>query len=698
MPFIKYYIDFKNFELKDLRIELKRLQSEPEDSLIELEGAENVAILETVDQDDDKTKSVRGRRMNVGFNSEYSLADFIFKTADTFAEDEVDYQGRIIMDGGAIPFIGNMVKDDITEAFQPRPNPVRLSLGDGFGALKSIELTESDGDVPVGHYRLIDYIYLCLRHINYDELPVFVAFNLYELDTDPVTSNAFWDQFLDALTFETDVNKRDDCYTVLEKILDAFGCFITFDNSAYYIIRWDEWDNTTGTVTTLRLAEFSMVDSVGPVFEGYTTLDVDKTIASDYDPDYEGFYLSFDSAQKRFQQLYNGVRHIYKFEQPKELPCNSAFLRGELSAIQPVDPLKENYDYECWTMYKDVPPITNNGKSYIRVVKNSIGYEIDRFVLFEVQPDFTTTYYIESQPIPVNQFDRLKISVDVKHDGQIETADNGFSEVVMIVRLTTTDATYYKLDGGALDRDGGTWVASDSTFATGSNSSIDRYFNGLDDDTIYSNVTLQNVDYSQPMPQGGFITIVLMQSYKVDEFETHFSNLKVELIPLIGGSYETVKGQQTSVGYTGDRILEKQMFIGESPHPIFKGALKKFIGPGWGPTESWQNYLDIFVLSDIGGTLARFIGYQWYNTFRLTRTVIETDVQGLTDNIPSQINRWTIKHGNQENKYFMLTSIRGMNFGNCGWTGVFVETSYGPGDRLYSGATDPLFLNFKYLR
>src|SRR6188768_1568732 len=213
MQFIKYYIDFKNFEEKDLRIELKRLQSEPEDSLIELEGAENVAILDTVDQDDDKTKSVRGRRMSVGFNSEYSLADFIFKTADTFAEDIVDYQGRIIMDGGAIPFIGNMVKEDITEAFQPRPNPVRLTCGDGFAALKGIELTESDGDVPTGHYRLIDYIYLCLRHINYDELPVFVAFNLYELDTDPVTSNAFWDQMLDAITFETDVNKRDNCFT-----------------------------------------------------------------------------------------------------------------------------------------------------------------------------------------------------------------------------------------------------------------------------------------------------------------------------------------------------------------------------------------------------------------------------------------------------------------------------------------------------
>lgn len=697
MPFIKRYIDFKNFELKDLRIELKRLQSEPEDTLVEMEGSEDVCILETVEQDDDKTKSVRGRRLNVGFNSDVSDI-FNPDTAEFFAEDEVDWQGRIIMDGGAIPFIGPLVKDDISEAFQPRPNPVRLPCGDGFGVLKGIELAESDGDVIRGEFRLIDYIYLCLRHINYDELPVFVAFNLYELDTDPDTSNAFWDQFLDAITFETDVNKRDDCYTVLEKILDALGCFITFDNSAYYIIRWDEWDDSTGSVTILRFAEFSMIDADGPAFVGYTTVNVDKTIVHDQDIDYEGFYLSFDSAQRRFQQLANTIRHIYKFEQPKELPCNSAFLRGELSVIQPVDPLKKNYDYECWTMKKGLPPGTNDGTSYIRVVENSVGYETDRFLLFSVQPSPDADYYIESEDIPVNQFDKIKISVDIKHDGQVETADNGFSYVAMFVKLFGDDTTYYKLDGGSLVRDGGEWIETDVDFTTGVNGTIDRIFNGLDDDTVYDNVSLMNVEFSQPMPKNGYITICLFQNKKSAEFETHFSNLKVELIPLINAVYGQVIGQQTQVGYTGPRILEKQMYIGESPHPIFKGALKKFVGGEYVLTESWQNYLDIFVLSDIGGTLARFIGYQWYNQFKRTRTVIESDIQGLTDNLPSQINRWIIKHGDQEDKYFMLTSIRGMNFFNCGWVGVFVETSRAAGDRAYSGATDPTFLNFKYLR
>jgi hypothetical protein len=685
MPFIKRYIDFKNFELKDLRIELKRLQSEPEGSLIGMEGSNEVAILETVEQDEDKTKSVRGRRLNIGFNSDSDI--FSPDTSEFFAEDEVEWQGRIIMDGGAIPFIGNMVKDDITEAFQPSPNPVRLTCGDGFGALKDIELTESDGDIPRGHFRLIDYVTLCLRHINYDELSIFIAFNLYELDTDPVTSNAFFDQMLDALTFETDVNKRDNCFTVLEKILDALGCFITFDNSRYYIIRWDEWDDSTGSVTTLRFAEFTFEGA----FVGYTTIDVDRTIIQDQDPDYDGFYLSNDSAQKRFQIRTLGIRHIYKFEQPKEVPCNSSFLNGDI--ITDTATLK-TYEIECWEMFKGPPNVSNDGDSYIRVILAG-GQETERFVVFAVQPT-NLQYYIESQRIPVNQFDKFSLSVDIKHDGQVETAAGSGNYNMMQVRLYANDSTYYTLDPIDLVTTFSSWVASNSTWSI-NNRYFKRFFDGTEDDTEWHNVGI-DFEGNAAIPKDGYITICLHQTKKSDQFETHFSNLNFKIFPIIDGTYDVLQGQQLEVGDRTGRVSEKQMFIGESPHPLYKGALKKFDGTNYILTESWLNFNDILVLSDIGGTLSRFIIYQYHNQFKRTRTVIESDIQGLTDNIPSQVNRWYIKHGDQDAKYFMMTSIRQMNFYNCGWTGVFVETSTGAGDRSYAGATDPTFLTFKYIQ
>ncbi len=686
MEFVYYNIDFKNFELKNIRVQLKRLQSEPESTIRELQGGEPVCVLETVDQDEDKTKSVRGRKLQIIFNSDDTDP---YKNATNFAEDDAAYQGRVIMDGGAVPFVGTLVQDDISEAFQPRPNPVQLVFGDGFGALKQIELTESDGDIPRGHFRLIDYVWLCLRHINYDELPVFIAFNLYELDTDPVTSNAFWDQFLDALTFETDVNKRDDCFTVLEKILDALGCFITFDDSAYYIIRWDEWDITyPGVVTTLRFAEFSLTSS-GPAFVSYSTINVDKTIVSTTDPDYEGFFLSFDSAQKRFQIKYSAIRHIYRFEQPKEVPCNSNFLNGTIISDTPT---LKTYEIDCWTMFRAIPNVSNDGDSYIRVVING-GQETERYAVMAVQPS-NALYYIESQPIYVKQFDKFTLSVDMRHNGQVETGAGPGTYDVMQVRFYADNGDHWIFHPPKTGEPLIYWELSAVDWST-NNHFFERNFDGTDDDTIWNQFGINFEDMTAGIPDNGYITILLVQVKKPNQFETQFSNLKFTLYPIIDGTYDILKGQQTEVGAgTGFRILEKEFFIGESPHPIYKGALKKFSGGKYVLTQSWQNYLDIFVLSDIGGTLARFIGFQWANTFRLTRTVIETDIQGLTDNIPSQINRWIIKHGDQENKYFMLTSFREMNFGNCGWQGVFVETSYSAGDRTYNSS----LLNFKYIR
>jgi hypothetical protein len=687
MEFIYYNIDFNNFEQDDIRVQIKRLQSEPESTIRTLEGGDPVAVLETVEQDEDKMKSVRGRRLTIGFNS-YDTP--VYANADNFATDDVELQGRIILDDLSVPFIGNLVKQDISEAFQPRPNLVFLKCGDGFGALKQIELTESDGDIPRGHFRIIDYIYLCLRHINFDELSVFVAFNLYEVDTDPVTSHAFWDQFLDALTFETDVNKRDDCFTVLEKILDALGCFITFDNSRFYIIRWDEWDDSTGSVTTLRFAEFSMIDISGPAFVDYSTINVDNIIAHDQDVDYNGHYLSFDSAQKRYQIKNSRVTHIYKYEQPKEVPCNSSFLNGDIISDTPT---LKTYEIDCWTMFKGLPNVTNDGDSYIRVVLNS-GYERERFVVMAVQPA-AADYYIESQPIPVNQFDKFSISVDLKHDGQVETIAGAGNYNVMQVRLYANDGTHYIYDPVDQVTATSSWFTSASDWST-NNKFFKRFFDGADDDTLWNGLS-NDFDIVAPIPDSGYITILLHQTKKSDQFETHFSNLKFTLVPIINGTYDQLKGQQYDIiGNQSNIVTEKQMYIGESPHPLYKGALKKFDGSNYVLTETWQNFNDILVLS--GERLGKFILFQWWNQLRLTRTVIESDIQGLGDNFPSLINRWSIKHGDQDDKYFMLTSFTGMNLANCGWHGVFVETSFSAGDRSYAGASDPAVTTFKYIQ
>lgn len=783
---VSYFIEFVNFEEQSIQLAIDTLNQpaiDPADAIEPyLEGSESPVILESVEVDDDKTKVIKGRRLTCGFNSSdpvpFTGGTTLANDVNTFSdgdEDDFRVQLNISSGPGTIPFVGNLILDDNTEAFQPRPNPVRLFASEGLGSLKDIKLRDGE-DVPVGHYTLIEYIYMCLNNIR-TGTNVYVAMNLFEkirfrklsanfnitatnkfripydelgfleigdtieitgstlgndgsytitnitvngttsIDIEVSTStftlettevwifrsngHTFSDIYLDATTFETDVNERDDCYTVLNKILDAYGCFITYDTigpiGGWYIIRWDEYDLATTGATTLKFANY--IYSSSPVFVNYSNVDADRIIAHDGDPSYDGCSLSQDSAVKRFQRRAKSVSHTYNYELPKEIPCNSAFLRGELSVTQPVDPLEKNYDYECWTMYKGFPPITNNGTSYIRTVTNSLGNESDRYLLFEVQPDFSDVYYVISEPFFVNEGDRVNISCDVKHNGQVETLDTGFSYPVMAVQLYGEDNTYYRLDGGSLVRNGGTWNTFDSDFSPGSgtNGGIDRIFNGTYDDTTYDNVTLQGADYSNPIPKTGYIRIVLLQAYRANQYETHISNLKVEYFPLINGSYTNLTGQEVKVNDSSNsrKNIEHEMFISDSPIRLFKGALKKYDGTNYVLTETWNYYHDPTILTDT--TLAKHIVFQWWNQFRSTRTVIETDVQGLgtsaTVGPPGMVYRWKILHGDQEDKKFMLTSFRNMDFRTCGWSGVFVENSSTDGDRDY---TDDF--SFKYIQ
>jgi len=764
MPFVQYEINFDNFEEQNVNVRIQD-QDGPADAVTTLQASDEAlppVVMESVNTDDDKTTSIKPKRLRIGFNSDDD------NDVRTFSDGGDDKFLVVLITGGiAAPFIGNLTLDDNQEAFQPRPNPVQLVGVDGLNSLSNIELKTWDGEIAVGHFSIIEFVSMCLSNLAPGQ-QVRVVMNLYEktrfrflsanfnitatdtfripyehlgflevgdtieiTDSDfndgsytiiaitpnPTTSidiqvststfvletsevyifrsngHTFSDIFLDALTFEEDIDVREDCLTVLTKILDAFGCFITYDSDGWYIIRWDEYDGQAA-ISTMKAAVF---DADTGDFQTYEDLDLNKVIAHDEDVLYEGYRLSNDNALRRFQRKAKSINHVYKYETPKEIPCNSAFTRGELSATQPVDPLERNYDYECWTMYKGLPPVTNNGTSYIRVVTDAGGYETDRYVLFEVQPDFTTTYYIESEPIFVNQFDKINVSVDVKHNDQVETADTGFSYVVMIVKLYGDDGTYYKLDGGSLVRDGGTWVVSDSTFFTGVNSSIDRIFNGTYDDTTYDNVTLQNADSSDPIPKSGYIRIVLMQSYRVDTYETHFSNLKVEYIPYIDKSYTKIIGQQTKITDSNTSRInkEKQMFISDSPKKLFKGAMKKFDGTNYVLTETWNYLTDTTVLPD--SRMSLFILYQWWNQFRKTRTVIESDFQGINSSdefgIPGLIYRWKINHEDETNKYWMLTSLRDLNFRTCGWAGVLVETSSADGDRIYTDTFE-----FKYIQ
>lgn len=777
---VSYFIDFVNFEEQAIQLAIDTLDQPalPVDEVINpfLTGSESPVILESVEVDDDKTKVIKGKRLTCGFLSTDPVP-FVggvtrANNVDTFSDgDEANFRVQLNVNSGpgSIPFLGSLVLDDNTEAFQPTPNPVRLYASEGLGSLKDVPLRESDDDVPVGHFRIIDYLYLCLNRIRQAD-NIYVAMNLYEKsrfrklsanfnvtatnkfripydqlgflevgDTieitgstlgnngsytitniveNPTTSidievststfvlettevwvfrsnnHTFWDIMLDALTFENGVNERDDCATVINKILDAFGCFIVFDdagsNQGWYIIRWDEYDRITTGSTTLKFAKF--VYGAFPTFDQYMDIDLDRIIAHDSDLQYTGHRLSNDSAVKRFQRRWKSIAHIYNFQQPLEVPCNVNLLRGTVD--DDVIPLK-TYIPDCWTLHNEFGSLETTPTSELRiwVRYDDNGNETERYLVLTPTSTGDTKNYAKSQGIEIIEKDKFEFSVDYSADTD-NSEDGPATTFIGLIALYGDDGSVWVLgDNGSpewklsnddisVNRDMYAWVFGASS--------------GSEDYTEFRTYSIE----SPPAPVDGKVYIHLFAANQVnpiDDFAIRYNNIQFTYIPFINGGYRTINGQQSKV--TGDnnsrKNIEHEMFIGESDKKILKGALKKFDGVNYVLTETWNYYHDPTVLTD--SKLAKHIVYQWWNQYRKTRTVIETDIQGLgtssTIPPPSMIHRWEILHGDQDDKKFMLTSFRNMDFRTCGWTGVFVETSDADGDRNYDDDFE-----FKYIQ
>ena len=678
MPFVGLYtLDFKNYEGQTVETQLQDFEGPLTANQVLLASDEpNLApaVMESVNTDDDKTTSIKSKRLRLGFNSDDD------NDVSTFSDGgEGRWLVRILTGSIALPFIGNLVLDDNSEAFQPRPNPVQLISSDGLNSLRDVELRTLAGELPIGHYTIADYLAMCLNNLIPGQ-QMRVVMNLYEEDSDETTSHTFSDIFLDALTFEKDVDTREDCLTVLTKILDAFGCFICYDHDGWYIIRWDEYDATGTSILTHRAAVYDANDGS---FQTYELIDLTKVIAADYAAEYEGYRLSQDNALRRFQRKAKEVKHTYKFELPKDFPCNANFTRGAL--ITAVSPTESHFQIDCWDFYKGPPNVSNDGTAYTEVRYDGNGYETERFAVLEVQPT-NLQYYLESQPIAVKEGDKFSFFVDIRHDGQVETSGADGNYNVAQIRLYASDSTYYTLDPQDEATPISSWVASDATWTT-NNRYFKRFYNGTEDDTTWNTVG-QELEFLPEILKDGYITICLHQTKKSDQFQTHFSNIKFDYRPLINGTYKTVSGQEVKVSDDTNlsrRVIEKEMFIGESPGLHYKGTLKKFDGTNYVLTESWTDFISPSITTN---RLAWFIVFQWWNQYRKTRTVIETDIQGINSDqefgIPGLIYRWKISHANEGDKFFMLTSLRDLNFRTCGWSGVFVETSDFDGDRVYT--------------
>lgn len=146
-----------------------------------------------------------------------------------------------------LEWLGWLDNDLITEPFLDVPVEMELSANDGLSILKTTDLQTQSGDQMWGLYRMKEFIANALYRTRLD-LDFVTFINMYPestLERDSVVPASYdWDAFffsqIYATTFLKGPRDFDDCYQVLSKIMQSFGCTLFQARGKWYIVQTND--------------------------------------------------------------------------------------------------------------------------------------------------------------------------------------------------------------------------------------------------------------------------------------------------------------------------------------------------------------------------------------------------------------------------------------------------------------------------
>lgn len=638
-------------------------------SVIPIDGGG--ALVETVNNDEDKFYPIRARAITIQFWSTNTV------NLNTFCDGTDQRWGVHKYTTNQTIFKGFLVLDDMSEDFQDPQNLVTLTATDNLGTLKDVPFTKPDGTNPTGHIKIIDALSWIFQKTN-QQLPIYTVHNIMEEDYEG--EPMYKVLYVDAKTFEgNDLGTMVDCYRALEIIL-GHDAFTTQENGIWWVIRPDELDSAS-----IRIWLYDYLGAY-VAFQSATTY----TQTIEQAPGWIGAALQFsqDGALVSPVRAYKKVILTYNYEPPKEIICNMDFTRGE--PIDDVLPLL-TYTIECWTHYRDygTARTTPTGLAFIQKRFNDLGYETERYAVITPK-DFVAPEYIESEFIDVHSSDKFTFSVDFRWESN-GAGPNAFVGFVLAgIRIEGDDSTYWSLLDQPAVPIGPVWVQTDSNnvplpgqpVGTG----IGMQWNPSEvDETEW--VTVSTTATSIPVDGKLYINLFSMNQVApagapdYDDVAVYYQNLQFSYIPFINSTYQTYRGQSHIVTNAEDMkaVRDKQVFLSDSPRKLFKGALKKEVAGKYVLAGLFYNGAVILGspttddLHPFGWHQVQAVWNQYNRTFRN----FEFTAQGLktdTDRVPDMIHKYFIgdSSDHSDNKQFMLLHMS-QDHVLCEWKGFLAE-------------------------
>jgi hypothetical protein len=526
--------------------------------IIPLEMAGQPVLYESIDNEEDKFTVIRSIRALVKIHSSDTIGIETF-----YSGGDTTFYVEIYVLNPQYYFIkGFLSTGDLEEDFQPDPNVITLTVGDGLGFLADEELTDEDGNTISGVHNIWYYIRLALLKTGHS-LNSRVVFNIREKFAptpnggDSEAGHFLNYCYLDAKTFEGEnAGTMITCREVLERIL--YGCFLTQYYGEWFIVSIDEMQGDA-------LYNLFTVNQNG-IFSHAGGFDYSKEIG-------EGLALSWMnddalvSSERPLKKL--DVKRI--FEYFKEIPCNVDFERG--TGSDPTGAADETIDYtpECWDFLREG---TDNvdldsapfGGSVGLLRKNFVfSYEKERYLVIQQAGGFR--HYFKSEGIRMGLLSKIDIAVNYRFN--TNDSDDDATINLLHIRLLGDSGQIYDLNLTVGETES-TWSTKDAT---------DPVFN----DTIQDHRDPHHfTDWkgfsftTAPAPEEGTLYIRLLQAL-ASPTQINFNGLRVNYIPQINGTYAKFTGESHLVEQEANTKANKEseLFIGSGPDVNIKGVLQK---------------------------------------------------------------------------------------------------------------------------
>lgn len=540
------------FQLVFVSLDLDPIIYFTEDDVVELDMADDPARLIVTDNDESKQTSIRSTQLEFCIHSSDAINIGIFAGGS-----DRRFHVKLYIDD-ELRFVGSLSTADLRSTFLPDPNIITLVAADGLGFLRDITLTNFAGNIPEGEEQILLFILWCLAKTGH-ELNLAVTWNIREETASDLNDDAdgtghlLKHCYIDAKIAEAGVNEMISCFEVLERILGP-------GNTLYQ--SYGEWRITRADEMEHGIPQYVYRWD----HEGAFISKTEETNEANIGEGEEYSWMN-DDQEVGLTQAVRKSDLTYRHEMPREVPCNINLDRGEFLS-EPVAGIKR-YDPECWEKLWSNTSTDDPQDTGIYIQKHfENGYETRRYLVFETNASRLT--FVKSRRIPVQARDRANINVSRRIDADI--GGSGFyRENTVEIRLTSHTGGYWTHRGGTSADPSAGWVISDSTFRTAVQHHV---IEGDDSEDQTEAKSLYSGAVSE-IPEDGYIEILIYSSVYRSSNGTYVDSVSFELIPFINGAHQVYSGQRWRVEQPTGTLnsREQEVYMSDSPHPIYKGSL-----------------------------------------------------------------------------------------------------------------------------